>query len=167
MPLHLLVKWGRWFLQIVDIHVGNFNMKLTGRWFPQIVDRDSGNLYPIYTYNKNCGVSFLTCSREISGDRVALFPLISRINVQSQHSFNERYRTKIKTSDRFIIISPVWMFTGILYHVYMVYSSLRSCLHRHFINSKSRYQIIFMSRAVVDWWAIIFPGYPSSHYNWT
>ena len=51
MPLHLLVKWGRWFLQIVDIHVGNFNMKLTGRWFPQIVDhvdRDSGNLYPIY-----------------------------------------------------------------------------------------------------------------------
>ena len=39
---------GRWFLQIVDIHVGNFNMKLTGRWFPQIVDRDSGNLYPIY-----------------------------------------------------------------------------------------------------------------------
>ena len=39
---------GRWFLQIVDIHVGNFNMMLTGRWFPQIVDRDSGNLYPIY-----------------------------------------------------------------------------------------------------------------------
>ena len=50
--------WGRWFLQIVDIHVGNFNMKLTGRWFPQIVDRDSGNLYPIYIYNKNCGVCF-------------------------------------------------------------------------------------------------------------
>ena len=40
------------------IHVGNLNMKLTGRWFPQIVDRDSGNLYPIYIYNKNCGVSF-------------------------------------------------------------------------------------------------------------
>ena len=39
---------GRWFLQIVDIHVGNFDMKLTGRWFPQIVDRDSGNLYTIY-----------------------------------------------------------------------------------------------------------------------
>ena len=39
---------GRWFLQIVDIHVGNFDMKLTGRWFPQIVDRDSGNLCPIY-----------------------------------------------------------------------------------------------------------------------
>ena len=38
LPLHLLVKWGRRFLQIVDIHVGNFNMKLTGRWFPQIVD---------------------------------------------------------------------------------------------------------------------------------
>ena len=36
--------------QIVDIHVGNFSMKLTGRWFPQIVDRDSGNLYPIYIY---------------------------------------------------------------------------------------------------------------------
>ena len=34
---------GRWFLQIVDIHVEKFNMKLTGRWFPQIVDRDSGN----------------------------------------------------------------------------------------------------------------------------
>ena len=45
----LLVKWERWFIQIVDIHVVNFNMKLTGRWFPQIVDRDSGNLYPIYT----------------------------------------------------------------------------------------------------------------------
>ena len=43
-----MVKWGRWFLQIIDIHIGNFNMKLTGRWFPQIVDRDSGNLYPIY-----------------------------------------------------------------------------------------------------------------------
>ena len=73
VPLHLLVKWGRWFLQIVDIHVGNFNMKLTGTWFPQIVDMDSGNLYPIYIYNKNCGVSLWTCSREISGDRVALF----------------------------------------------------------------------------------------------
>ena len=43
---------GRWFLQIVDIHVANFNMKLTGRWFPQIVDRDSGNLYPIYMKQK-------------------------------------------------------------------------------------------------------------------
>ena len=31
------------------------------------------NLYPIYIYNTNCGVSFWTCSREISGDRVALF----------------------------------------------------------------------------------------------
>ena len=41
---------GRWFLQIVDVHVGNFDMKLTGRWFPQIVNRDSGNLYPIYIY---------------------------------------------------------------------------------------------------------------------
>ena len=39
---------GRWFLQIIDIHVGNFDMKLTGRWFPQIVYRDSGNLYPLY-----------------------------------------------------------------------------------------------------------------------
>ena len=43
---------GRWFLQIVDIHVGNFDMKLIGRWFPQIVDRDSGNLYPIYIWQK-------------------------------------------------------------------------------------------------------------------
>ena len=51
MPLHLLVKWGRWFLQIVDIHVGNLNMKLTGRWFPQIVDRDSGNLCDIFGYH--------------------------------------------------------------------------------------------------------------------
>ena len=75
MPLHLLVKWGRWFLQIVDIHVGNFNMKLTGRWFPQIVNRTVG-IYIQYIYNKNCGVSFWTCSREISGDRVALFPLL-------------------------------------------------------------------------------------------
>ena len=54
-------------------------MKLTGRWFPQIVDRDSGNLYPIYIYTKNCGVSFCTCSREISGDRVALFCIISNL----------------------------------------------------------------------------------------
>ena len=75
MPLHLLVKWevvspssryrefyheigniekfpftywlsGRWFLQIVDIHVGNFYMKLTGRWFPQIVQWESiSNIY--------------------------------------------------------------------------------------------------------------------------
>ena len=28
----------------VDIHVGNFNMKLTGRWFPQIVESIS-NIY--------------------------------------------------------------------------------------------------------------------------
>ena len=41
-----------------------------------IVDRDSGNLYPIYILKKNCGVSFWTCWREISGDRVALFPLL-------------------------------------------------------------------------------------------
>ena len=27
--------------------------------------------------HKNCGVSFLTCPREISGDRVALFSLVS------------------------------------------------------------------------------------------
>ena len=57
MPLHLLVKWGRWFLQIVDINVGNFNLKLTGRWLPQIVDRDSGYIYIQYIYNKKCGVS--------------------------------------------------------------------------------------------------------------
>ena len=42
-PYNFVGYWlnGRWFLQIVDIHVGNLNMKLTGRWFPQIVDRDS------------------------------------------------------------------------------------------------------------------------------
>ena len=51
-------------------------MKLTGRWCPQIVDTDSGNLYPIYIYNKNCGVSLWTCSREILGDRVALFLVV-------------------------------------------------------------------------------------------
>ena len=39
----------------------------------QIVDRDSGNLYPIYIYKTNCGVSFWACWREISGYRVALF----------------------------------------------------------------------------------------------
>ena len=37
---------GGGLILIVDILVGNLNMKLTGRWFPQIVDRDSGNLYP-------------------------------------------------------------------------------------------------------------------------
>ena len=54
MPLYLLVKW-----EVVSpnsIDIGNFNMKLSGRWFPHIVD--SGNLYPIYIYYKNCGVSF-------------------------------------------------------------------------------------------------------------
>ena len=64
---------GRWFLNIVNMHVGNFDMKLTGRWFPQIVDRDGTvGIYIQYIYNKNCGVSFWTCSREISGDRVSL-----------------------------------------------------------------------------------------------
>ena len=48
---------GRWFLQFVDIHVGNFNMKLTGRWFPQLVGREVG-IYVQYIYYKNCGVSF-------------------------------------------------------------------------------------------------------------
>ena len=43
---------GGGFSKIVDIHEGNFNMKLTGRWFPQIVDRDSGDLYPIYIKQK-------------------------------------------------------------------------------------------------------------------
>ena len=52
-------------------------MKLTGRWFPQIVDRDSGNLYPIYIYiTKIVVLVSETCSREISGDRVALFSSI-------------------------------------------------------------------------------------------
>ena len=37
---------GSWFLQIVDVHVGNFYMKLTGRWFPQIVQWESiSNIY--------------------------------------------------------------------------------------------------------------------------
>ena len=59
MPLHLqlLVKWEvvspntcsryrEFYLQIVDIHVGNFYMKLTGRWFPQIVQWESiSNIY--------------------------------------------------------------------------------------------------------------------------
>ena len=48
---------GRWFLQIVDIHVGNFNMNLPGRWFPQIVVGTVG-IYIQYIHNKNCGVSF-------------------------------------------------------------------------------------------------------------
>ena len=51
-PFTYWLNGGRWFLQIVDIHVGNFNMKITGRWFPQIVDRDTGNLYPIYIKQK-------------------------------------------------------------------------------------------------------------------
>ena len=37
-PFTYWLKWEVVF-QIVDIHVGNFNVKLTGRWFPQIVDR--------------------------------------------------------------------------------------------------------------------------------
>ena len=37
VPLHLLVKWGRWFLQIVDIHVGNLNMEVN--W--KVVSPDS------------------------------------------------------------------------------------------------------------------------------
>ena len=94
MPLHLqlLVKWevvslnsryrafyheiekfpftywlnGRWFVQIVDIHVGN-----EVNW--KVVSPDSTvGIYIQHIYNKNCGVSFWTCSREISGDRVAL-----------------------------------------------------------------------------------------------
>ena len=100
---------GRSFLQIVDI--GHFNMKLNGRWFPQIVERDSGNLYPIYLFfiplfwflmtrggggggrgwyqkricqEQNCCVSFWTCWREISGDRVALFPYCSCIRIAAQ-----------------------------------------------------------------------------------
>ena len=50
-----------------------------GRWFPQIVDRDSGNLYQIYIYIQNCGVSFWTCWREIFGYRVALFFFIHTV----------------------------------------------------------------------------------------
>ena len=40
----------------------------------KVVSPDSTvGIYIQYIYNKNCGVSFWTCSREISGDRVALF----------------------------------------------------------------------------------------------
>ena len=40
----------------------------------KVVSPDSTvGIYVQYIYNKNCGVSFWTCSREISGDRVALF----------------------------------------------------------------------------------------------
>ena len=70
---------GRWFLQMVDI--GTFNMKLNGRWFPQIVDSTVGiyiqyiihSLVLIFDPKRGGGVSFWTCWREISGDRVALF----------------------------------------------------------------------------------------------
>ena len=36
-------------------------------------------IYIQYIYNKNCGVSFWTCLREILGDRVALFPITRKI----------------------------------------------------------------------------------------
>ena len=75
---------GRWFLQIVDIHVGNFYRKLTGRWFPQIhVVHCTVGIYIQYIYNKNCGVSFWTCSREISGDRVALLSIVFLVVLMS------------------------------------------------------------------------------------
>ena len=56
VPLHLqlLAKW-----EVVSpntvVDIGHFIMRLK--------------------YDKNCGVSFWTCSREISGDRVALFSI--------------------------------------------------------------------------------------------
>ena len=46
MRLEILKSSPSPLLQIVDIHVGNFDMKSTGRWFPQIVDRDRDS--PIY-----------------------------------------------------------------------------------------------------------------------
>ena len=45
---------------------------LNGRWFLQIRLVDIGHFIMRLKYDKNCGVSFWTCSREISGDRVAL-----------------------------------------------------------------------------------------------
>ena len=79
VPLHLLVKWEvvspysryREFLhEIGNIEKCPFTYWLNGRWFLQIVDIHVGN------FNKNCGVSFWTCWREISGDRVALFVFV-------------------------------------------------------------------------------------------
>ena len=103
---HLLVKWevvslnsrwGQWesiypiyssmggdiFLAFYAIpsfleknNYGNTKINIFLFYRKTIVDRDSGNLYPIYMKKTNCGVSFWTCWREISGDRVALFDLI-------------------------------------------------------------------------------------------
>ena len=57
-----------------------FTYWLNGRWFPQIVDMDRGNLCPIYICSTNCGVSFWTCWREISSDRIALFNIFMVLN---------------------------------------------------------------------------------------
>ena len=73
VPLHLLVKWEVVY-QIVDI--GNFSMKLNGRCFSQIgiVGVYIQYIY-IYINKQKWGVSFWTCWREISGNRVAVFIL--------------------------------------------------------------------------------------------
>ena len=61
----------------------------------QIVDRDSGNLYPIYIYNKNCGFSFWTCSREISGEFLKRSTYshekLTKIEIRSSWSRFEHY----------------------------------------------------------------------------
>ena len=72
LPLHLLVKW----------EVISPNRRYTCREFLhevnwKVVSPDSTvGIYIQYIYNKNFGVSFWTCSREISGDWVALFSLL-------------------------------------------------------------------------------------------
>ena len=49
----------------------------------KVVSPDSTvGIYIQYIYNKNCGVSFWTCSREISGDRVALFILTRKVLIR-------------------------------------------------------------------------------------
>ena len=46
---------GRWFVQIVDIHVGNFLHEVN--W--KVVSPNSTvGIYIQYIYNKNCGVNF-------------------------------------------------------------------------------------------------------------
>ena len=73
-------RWGRPNLYGVNISIidqwGPLN-----KIIPLIEDPGGGcTVTPLgpwtIIYNKNCGVSFWTCSREISGDRVALFPLL-------------------------------------------------------------------------------------------
>ena len=58
----------------------------------------------IYIYSKNCGVSFWTCSREISGDRVALFYCATHsLFIGDQIEKNEVNRTTLREVMRFWI----------------------------------------------------------------